>query len=187
MKPWKPKIECSAAFVALLSLQFYLDPGGLFLRFLTAAALHEAGHLCVLRALGVPILRLRLCVTGAILQTPLLGYREELLAAAAGPTVNALLFFASLRGDARFAAVNFGLLCYNLLPFYPLDGGRILRALLSRLLGDRLGAYMERAIGASCLAFLGAAAVYLTCILHAGLWPVAIYACLLLRIAQTKT
>lgn len=188
MKLWKhsARIECSPAFVAVLCLLFYLDPGGLFLRILAASALHEAGHLLILRLLGVPILRLRLYMSGAILQTPLLAYRRELLAAAAGPAVNALLFYASVQTRPAFALINFALLVYNLLPFYPLDGGRILRALLRDLLGERLGTWIELAIEALCLALLLCAAIWLTCVLHIGLWPIVVYACLLLRIARTQ-
>lgn len=42
--------------------------------------------------------------------------------------MNLALLLAFSRTLPRFALVNFCLLAYNLLPFYPLDGGRLLRA-----------------------------------------------------------
>ena len=44
---------------------------------------------------------------------------------------------------------------------------------------------IERIIAALCLAMLTALCCYLTCVWHAGLWPVLVCALLLLRIAGT--
>lgn len=194
MKRWKSsamrsgilrRIEISPAFVALLCAWFYFDPAGTFLPFLCAATCHEAGHLLLLRLFHVRIHSLCLGLSGAVLRTEPLRYSRELLVAAAGPAVNFCLLLLCARSAPRFALVNFSLLCYNLLPFYPLDGGRVLRALLHLLLTDRAASIVERLICGICMAGLLALSCYLTCVWHAGLWPVLVCALLLLRISGT--
>ena len=179
------KIEISPAFVAVLCAYFYFDPAGTFFPFLLAVTLHEAGHLITLRLLKSEIHSLRFELCGATIHTAPMPYLQELLAALAGPAVNLVLFLCCSRQFPKFALVNFCLLFYNLLPFYPLDGGRALRALLHLLLEEQVATIIERIIAALCLAMLTALCCYLTCVWHAGLWPVLVCALLLLRIAGT--
>lgn len=179
------RIEVSPAFVALLCVYFYFDPAQTFAPFLIAVSAHEMGHLLALVALGTEIRKIHFRLTGAVMITQPVGYWHEFIAAAAGPTVSFALFFAFARRFPTFSLVNFCLFVYNLLPFYPLDGGQMLRALLRLLLPERLAILLEHAISIISLLGLGAIACYLTCVWHAGLWPVAIYAFLLLRIAGT--
>ena len=161
-----------------------LQPGpepvraGTFLPFVCAAALHEAGHLAMLLWLRQPVHSLCLGLQGAVLRTGPLRYRDELLAAAAGPAMNLALLLAFSRTLPRFALVNFCLLAYNLLPFYPLDGGRLLRAVLRTLLPLRAAVWAERGVCLLCGALLLACAGYLTLCWHAGPWPLLV--CLLL-------
>ena len=144
MKISKLPLRIEPGLVALLCAWFYFDPAGTFLPFVCAAALHEAGHLAMLLWLRQPVHSLCLGLQGAVLRTGPLRYRDELLAAAAGPAMNLALLLAFSRTLPRFALVNFCLLAYNLLPFYPLDGGRLLRAVLRTLLPLRAPAGMRR-------------------------------------------
>lgn len=180
------RIEVDISFVAFLCIYYYCDPANTFFPFLTAATLHEAGHLVVLRCLGVRVDRLLLSAQGAILFTEPLSYRRELLAASGGPCVNFLLLLFFARRLPIFALVNLCLLVYNLLPVYPLDGGRILRALLSILLPTVAASITEKAITGAAIFLLSAAAVALTCVYHIGLWPILALGMLLLRAAMTS-
>jgi Zn-dependent protease len=119
-----------------------------------AILLHElahglAGHLSGLSVRGITLFGLggRTEVDEARLR-PI----DELLVAAAGPLVSAILtigwWVAATQagpGPARTLAyaqaiINGGLLAINLLPSYPLDGGRILKAALWFLTDDELPA-----------------------------------------------
>lgn len=177
--------EVSPACVALLCAYFYFDPAQTFLPFLFAVTLHEAGHLLALRCMHAQLHKISFHLSGAIIHTQALSYQKELLAAAAGPAVNVLCSAVFLHHDPRFALVNLLLLGYNLLPFYPMDGGRMLRALLHLLLPDGMAMVTERVIVVAGLLSLTAFSCYLTCIWHAGLWPVILCALLLLRVAGT--
>lgn len=179
------KIELSPGFLAMLCAYFYFDPAETFFPFCLSVLLHEAGHLLCLRALCAPIYRIRISCCGAVICTDPLPYRRELMAAASGPCMNLALLLLCLRRYPLTALINFGLLTYNLLPLYPLDGGRMLRAALHLLLHDGAAAAAERWIAALCMAGLGGCAVYAACVLHLGLWPVVVFALLLVRVAGT--
>ena len=176
-------LEISPAFIAFLCAYYYFDPANTFVPFLFSAAVHEAGHLLALALMRVRVHKLQLTFSGAILMTEPLRYSREIIAAAAGPAVNALLLAVFAKAQPQAAFVNLLLLCYNLLPFYPLDGGRILRALLHLLFSPVAAELTERIVCGACCFFLLCGAVYLTCVQHMGLWPVMVWALLAVRVA----
>lgn len=187
MKNCPDFLEISPVFVGFLCAYYYFDPGRTFFPFLISVVLHEAGHLAVLGLCGAKICRIKLKALGAVIVTEPLSWGREFLSAAAGPAVNLTLFLLLLRKNPPFAMVNFCLLFFNLLPFYPLDGGRMLRSLLSMLFSDRTVFLTEKIIGGIFLVLLLSGAVWLTCVCHAGLWPVLTWALLFLRIAWAET
>ena len=178
-------VEISPAFIAFLCAYYYFDPARTFAPFLFSATAHEAGHILALTLLRVRVHKLRLTFSGAILVTEPLRYSREMIAAAAGPAVNALLLVLFAKTEPQIAFVNLLLLSYNLLPFYPLDGGRILRAMLHLLFSADAAEIIERIVCGACCLFLLFGAVWLTCVRHTGLWPVVAWALLAVRIAGT--
>lgn len=187
MRRWKVlrAVEISPAFIAFLCAYYYFDPAKTFVPFLFSATAHEAGHLLALAILRVRVHKLRLTCSGAVLVTEPMRYSREIVAAAAGPAVNAALLVIFARSDPMIAFVNLLLLAYNLLPFYPLDGGRILRAALHLLFSAGAAEVTEKIVCGGCCLFLLFGAVWLTCVRHAGLWPIIVWALLAVRIAGT--
>jgi Zn-dependent protease/CBS domain-containing protein len=119
--------------------------------------LHELGHSVVARRHGVEIEEIDLWLLGGVARMK--GYpkaaRDELRFALAGPAVTLAIaaFFAALAlalpasaPDALRAVVDYQLfinaaiLVFNLLPAFPLDGGRVARALIWGWRGDLRGA-----------------------------------------------
>jgi Zn-dependent protease len=115
--------------------------------------LHELGHSVVARRHGVEIEEIDLWLLGGVARMK--GYPktagDELRFALAGPAVTLAiaLFFAicaallpastpdALRALVDYQLfVNAAILVFNLLPAFPLDGGRVARALLWRRSGD---------------------------------------------------
>ena len=131
MRAGKLYIGCGA-LLAAAALVFF---GGLraLAAVICAAAVHEAGHLAALRALGAPVREVRLCLTGAVIEADAsrLGFGSEALAAASGPAAGLLLALASARICPELAGTSAALSALNLLPCGSLDGGRMLRAALS--------------------------------------------------------
>lgn len=164
-------IRVTPGFVAALCLLGWCDLRlcGLFL---LALALHEAAHLTALALFRRPVLGLTLSAGGAKIETEELTLRQEALSAAAGPLVNLLSGALTLRCVPAFSAVSLGLAAVNLLPLYPLDGGRILRAaLLSRLPPERTERILRLAVWLTCSTLM-VGACWLTVWRQAGLWPI---------------
>ena len=181
----KCSFDVTPAFAVFLCAYYFFDPAHTFAPFLAAVTLHEAAHLLMLWLLRLRVHMLRLALSGAVIETDLLPYRKEIAVAVAGPAVNGACLLLFSKRAPLFALVNFCLLAYNLLPFYPLDGGRILRALLHLLLSDRVARALECGIALCCLGALIVFSCYLTCFWHAGLWPVLACGFLLLRVSGT--
>ena len=106
---------------------------------------HELGHALMARHLGVPVTGIELHFFGGAAQMADLPRRpgDEVAVAAAGPAVSFALAglghgLAAMTGwqvAALFGSVNLILALFNLLPAFPSDGGRILRAVLARRRG----------------------------------------------------
>ncbi|HWH96261.1 MAG TPA: site-2 protease family protein [Baekduia sp.] len=135
------------------------------LLFFLSIALHELGHAIVARRNGIDVVGIDLWVFGGLAKLSRDSHTpgEEFRIAAAGPAVTLLITLLAVVGVAVFshedwadnllgdagdsspvlalaawlALVNAGLLVFNLVPAFPLDGGRIARALAWRLTGDR--------------------------------------------------
>jgi Zn-dependent protease len=114
--------------------------------------LHELGHALVARRYGIRTRRIVLSPIGGIAQLEGMPRRprQELAVALAGPAVNFVLaaalwlvapvfagagLFATFLGSVMLA--NLGLGLFNLIPAFPMDGGRALRAVLA----ERVGSY----------------------------------------------
>lgn len=137
------------------------------------ALLHEGAHILTAKLCGVKIARLEIQPFGVcgVLESHLIkNPAYEILIALAGPMLN-LLFFSILFFLDKYgisypympyaASVNLAMLLLNLLPTLPLDGGRILKALLTLKLGG-LKAYLTMVkLSRICIAVLLAAAIAL--------------------------
>lgn len=159
-----------------------LDRGGSVLPILCAMAAHELAHLAVMLACGGKLRRLTLRFADLYMQATGLGYRQELLCALAGPLVNLGCGAVLCMKWPSFAAYSLLLGLYNLLPVWPLDGGRVVRCALAQHLppgdAERVCARVSFAVCGSLLL----AGVILTFWKRAGLWPLGTAACLTVRL-----
>lgn len=94
-----------------------------------AAGIHEAGHLLAIRFLGADARKIQVGSTGAKIHTAFSEPWREFLCAAAGPAAG-LLLLTAVRWFPRTAVCGLVQSAYNLLPIYPLDGGRMLFCVL---------------------------------------------------------
>jgi Zn-dependent protease/predicted transcriptional regulator len=148
---WK---QTGSIQAALMGLGFHVILFGCVL-------LHEFGHVLMARRFGIQTRDVTLLPIGGVARLESTGNnpREELLIALAGPAVNVVLAAlaavwiwlhppnldefdpSTLRGNlpALLLVSNTFLVLFNLLPAFPMDGGRVLRAILSWN-GDRVRA-----------------------------------------------
>lgn len=115
--------------------------------------LHELGHALMARSFGIPTRDITLLPIGGVAKLEKLPEepKKEFLVAIAGPLVNLTIgtfllgilalsnglsgltsiAFLSENIWAQLMVANFILFAFNLIPAFPMDGGRVLRALLS--------------------------------------------------------
>jgi len=154
---------------------------GLLFSVFFCVLLHEFGHALTARAFGIGTQDITLYPIGGVARLQRMSENplEELLIAVAGPAVNVgivtglvLLFlgvgavspdwFTTL--PARFLiglmAVNIGLVVFNMIPAFPMDGGRVLRSLLSMRLGHLAATRIAVAVSLPVLLLLGFVGVF---------------------------
>jgi Zn-dependent protease/CBS domain-containing protein len=137
--------------------------------------LHELGHSLVAIKYGYPISSITLWLFGGIAQLDEMpeDWRHELFIALAGPLVSvalaALSFGAFLVVPAGegvtlaavkfvigyLALMNLALAVFNMLPGFPMDGGRVLRALLARRRGYARATKIAAEVGKVFAVLLG--------------------------------
>ena len=153
------------------------------LPFLLSAALHEGGHLLALWLLGIPVEGVELRFTGAVIRAELRGAGREVWAILAGPAGNLLLAGAFYRLWPLLSFSSAVLLCCNLLPICPLDGGRLCLLVLPRLFG-RAGLILCKLLSVGTVLAILLAGVWGTCVLHLGLLPALTAVFFLLKLSN---
>lgn len=91
-----------------------------------AAFLHELGHCIALKLFGGSFHRIKIGISGAVIEASGLTPGAEIMCLLAGPLAG-LLPMITVRLFPTIAICGLVQSAYNLIPVYPLDGGRILR------------------------------------------------------------
>lgn len=154
------------AVIALsLAAGYFIETLTLF----TIILIHELGHIAVARQLGWTVKEVQLLPFGGVAimeeaatSAPL----DEIVVALAGPFMNLVMIFFSLlfwyfgwwteAWTNFFMVSNWLIAGFNLLPIWPLDGGRVMHALLCFWLPYRMAALGTFGMGVlSSAVFLG--------------------------------
>jgi Zn-dependent protease len=134
---------------------YWFMGGATAIMLFVSVLLHELGHSVVALRYKIPVRSITLFLFGGVAQIgaepP--SARAEFLIATAGPLVSLLLaalFYTAeplvagaepLLGLAKYLAyINIALVLFNLIPGYPLDGGRVFRAIVWASTGNMRGA-----------------------------------------------
>lgn len=176
------RLDLAPGFAAALCLLRLLAEPRVFYAFLAAAVAHEAGHVMAIYLVGGKVIKLRLGMCDAKIETQGLGYRQEIFCALAGPGMSVLVCLALRKAYATCAAISLLLGLFNAMPVYPLDGGRALRAGLCLVLPlGRAEAVSNIAGLAVCAAGL-AGAIFCARAYGLGAAPLAVWLVVLLRV-----
>ena len=137
------KVKLHPAFIVyLIFLMFYGQIVPIFF-YLISVTIHEFSHSVIARKLGYKLDKMTIMPYGVCLnyETSMFSPYDEILIAISGPLSNFIvcilllalwwLFPLIYPQTQVFFMCNLVLFVYNLLPCYPLDGGRILCAYLS--------------------------------------------------------
>ncbi len=141
------KVKIHPLFIVLGVLYAFTGKIGLFLICTVSALLHEFGHSVVAGSMGYALNKITLTPFGAVASGNVDGLKkaDELKIALAGPFVNVTMgiFCVALwwcfpivyAFTDVIAEANFTMAIINLIPVYPLDGGRVVSAILSMYFG----------------------------------------------------
>ena len=182
------KTICPVDLPPLPSYQYWIMALVTALAFFVCILLHEFGHALVARSRGMPIRGITLFLFGGVAELgdePVTAATEFLMAVA-GPLVSVVLAcaFYLLFSVGHFegwpepivvvlfylAFINGGVLIFNLIPAFPLDGGRVFRSILWGITGNQLSATYWASLAGRGFAWVLVAVGILEIITTGSLW-----------------
>ncbi len=144
-------LEISGTSWILGAMLLLVVPLNWLLAAITAAVFHELSHSAAILLLGGKIHGLKILPDGIRMETSPMTVWQEILCSLAGPAGSLLLMLLA-KHTPRIALCALVQGCYNLLPVFPLDGGRALRCLLEWLLSPKMAKMVERVLVCTVLA-----------------------------------
>ncbi|MBI5688391.1 MAG: site-2 protease family protein [Verrucomicrobia bacterium] len=158
---------------------------GLIVAIFGCVLLHELGHALAARAFGIRTPDITLLPIGGVARLQRIPEHplQEIVVALAGPAVNVLIalgLFAALgrlvdpmqaehlrqlddpriSGLAKLATVNVWMVLFNLLPAFPMDGGRVLRAVLAVFMRHARATQIAARVGQGMAFLFGLAGLF---------------------------
>jgi Zn-dependent protease len=161
---------------------------GLILAAFAFVILHEYGHVFAARCVGIPCKEVSIYPIGGVASIDMAPNRprEEFIVTVAGPMVNVVLAFLFLpawiiclnngwEAVSKYllmaVIINASLVIFNVIPAWPLDGGRILRSSLAFVMDYRTATWLAvRASQVLCI-FLFVTAIYASMLMLAIICP----------------
>ena len=143
------QVDLRGEYCLLLALLCLIVPLNWIGAMIFAALFHEICHALAVLSFGGKIYRIRIGLSGTIMEISRLCPWKELVCALAGPAGSMVLFsLVRLIPHSAVCALVQGL--YNLLPVYPMDGGRVMRCILDIFVPDQKAEKIQRAVEWIC-------------------------------------
>ena len=170
-------LSISPGFLLLAASLYYFGGWAAVTAFFSAALAHELGHLLTLLLTGAEIRKIRMTPAGLVIEyTGALSDAQQIAIITAGPAggfIFALLcFWAGTRYYQYAGAIALLSTLFNLMPVYPMDGGRLSFIILSRIMPDMAAMRFLRWVGSLCSVGVMATGIGISSIpaAAAGVW-----------------
>ncbi len=185
-----------------LSVVAALSGVALIMSVFACIVLHELGHAFMARRFNIPTLDITMYPIGGVARLKRMPEkpREEFLIAIAGPAVNLVIaavlylvdgmsgssvsLFEAMTTQANILGllmwINVGLVVFNMIPAFPMDGGRVLRAGLATRLDYRNATHIASLIGQVLAVGFGIYGLF------AGLWSLPFIALFIFMAARQE-
>lgn len=124
------KITVEGSAWLMLGVYLLLMPFSWVVAMVVAGVVHELGHCLALVWMAEPICHIRIGMFGAKIETVPLEREKELFCALAGP-LSGLVLCLFWRWIPKIAFFGLCQSLFNLLPVWPMDGGRALQAAMA--------------------------------------------------------
>ncbi len=171
------KLRIDASALIVWAMAILLLPMDWYVSTVLATGIHELGHYVCARILKIPVYSICISAGGCRMETAPMHRMQEFLCAAAGP-IASLMLFLLFRWMPILGFCGMVQGAFNLLPIYPMDGGRILRCVA----GERA----SHVVSLVTSLFLAGMGIYLTFFQNMGLIPLIFGLLLMFRSGSTK-
>lgn len=151
------KIKVNFSLLILSVIWIYAGQGSVLFTMITVVALHEFFHVFVARLLGLTTEKIELYIFGGEAEIRNINdnYTFEAIIASSGPFLSLFSGFLWERGNSigilpqwhDFVVFSYSIALINLLPVYPLDGGRVLGCIFKSLFGEKRGKVLIKVSG----------------------------------------
>lgn len=138
-------INCSSGSLILCAFLLLIVPLQWILAAVAAALIHELFHYVMIRLSGNDVFEIAFTQHGMIMKTTSLSDLQELICALAGP-IGSMLLVCCAPWIPRIAVCAGIQGVFNLLPVYPLDGGRILHSFAALCFSDEVAQSLCRCV-----------------------------------------
>lgn len=131
-------LKIHITLILILIYNYFFSDIRLFIMFYMFVVMHELSHAIVALLLKVDIKEFEFAPFGVCAKYENnLSDLKELIISVSGPAFSMAL--ACLYGNKIYFIINILITIFNLLPVYPLDGGRVLRVILKFIFGYKKG------------------------------------------------
>lgn len=164
------RVEYSGRACILLALLFLTVPLHWIIAAVLAAVIHECCHLLAVAAVGGQVLKLRIGSGGAVMEASPLPPWKELVCILAGP-MGSILLIAAAKVMPKVTICGLIQGIFNLLPLYPLDGGRAIDCIVRMCFSGETAEQFGRILQSVTVYLVLAAAVWCSAVWKLGFWP----------------
>lgn len=129
-------IKIHYSFIVYILVLFFLDLLNYYILFFLSIIIHEFTHGVLGRILGLKVNSVHISITGLSIKFKdfNISKAKKIIILLAGPIINllisVLIYLLFKEKYIFFAMCNFILFTFNILPIYPLDGGKVLYEIL---------------------------------------------------------